>query len=328
MQSLSRRAPYERRGFALIAALWLVVALGAIGAAISAHARTRRLVVANALEEDRGLAAAEAGLAHLQSRLARLTASDSLPIRTVVDFAADPWREAPRLSIDATALGQERYRVVVEDAGGSLNINRATEEELKRFLIALPLDAGEATEIAESIMDWRDSDDLHRLHGAEAPDYLAHGSPVLPRNADFARVEELQYVKGVTPELLARARPFLTVFGSGEINLNAAPRPVLLALPGMTDEAVAVLLRQRGTAKAIHSLEELSANVSSGPRASLQKAMRVLMPLDMMPLIGFETRELHVQSEGWVDGSPIHKRVDALIVRKGIGGTVSLVRRS
>jgi hypothetical protein len=123
-------------------------------------------------------------------------------------------------------------------------------------------------------------------------------------------------------------QPFLTVFGSGEINLNAAPRPVLLALPGMTEEAVAVLLRQRGTAKAIHSLEELSANVSSGPRASLQKAMRVLMPLDMMPLIGFETRELHVQSEGWVDGSPIHKRVDALIVRKGIGGTVSLVRRS
>jgi hypothetical protein len=75
-------------------------------------------------------------------------------------------------------------------------------------------------------------------------------------------------------------------------------------------------------------MEELSLHVSSGARAALLKAMRELMPLDMMPLIGFETRELHVRSEGWTDGSPVHIVIDALIVRGGGSGVVAFKQSS
>ena len=310
-----------RRGFALVAALWLLVAFAAVGTAISIHARTRRLGAANSLDEDRGRAAAEAGLEHARSRLARLLAG-SLPQQMPV-VVGDQWREADLVMVDTTKLGDERYHVVIRDAGASLNLNLATEEELQRFFVALPIDAGRATEIAQSIMDWRDSDNLHRLHGAEVDDYLRMGSAVLPANDKFSRLEELRYVKGMTPEIFARTRQFFTLVGTGQINVNAAPRAVLLALPGIGEEAVAVLLHTRGSTQPIRSLQELSLQLSSGARATLTDAMP-----DLLPLAAFETRELDVRSQGWTDGSPVHEWIDALIVKAGGLGVVAFRQAS
>jgi general secretion pathway protein K len=320
------RAQFEdgtgaRRGFALIAALWLLVAFAAIGTGISIHARARRLSAANSLDEDRGRAAADAGLEHVRSRLARLLAGTLTLQQTPT--VGDSWSTASMALTDTVKLGDERYCVSVRDAGASLNINVANEQELERFFIALPIDAGRATEIAESIMDWRDSDNLHRLHGAEADDYLRLGSAVLPSNEKFSRLEELRYLKSVTPEIFARARPFLTLMGTGQININSAPRSVLLALPGMTEEAVSVLLQTRGSSQPIHSLQELSLRLSSGARASLIDANP-----ELLPLVAFETRELDVRSEGWTDGSPVHEWIDALIVKAGGLGVVVFRRAS
>jgi general secretion pathway protein K len=320
------RAQFEdgtgaRRGFALIAALWLLVAFAAIGTGISIHSRARRLSAANSLDEDRGRAAADAGLEHVRSRLARLLAG-TLTLQEM-PTVGDSWSTASTALTDTVKLGDERYHVSVRDAGASLNLNLANEQELERFFIALPIDAGRATEIAESILDWRDSDNLHRLHGAEADDYLRLGSAVLPANEKFSRLEELRYVKSVTPDIFARARPFLTLMGTGQININSAPRPVLLALPGMSEEAVSVLLQTRGSSQPIHSLPELSARLSSGARASLIDANP-----ELLPLAAFETRELDVRSEGWTDGSPVHEWLDALIVKAGGLGVVVFRRAS
>jgi general secretion pathway protein K len=306
-----------RRGFALIAALWLLVAFAAVGTAISVHARAKRLSAANSLDEDRGRAAAESGLDHARSRLARLIAGDASLSGGMPLLANDPWREANTVLVGTNQLGSERYSVSIRDANASINLNRATEEQLRRFFTALPIDASRATEIAESVMDWRDSDNLHRLHGGEADEYVRLGSTVLPANADFSRVEEAQYVKGMTPEIFARARPYLTLMGTGQVNLNTAPRPVLLSLPGMTDEAVGVLERTRGSAQPIRSVQELSLQLSSAARSTLAEAMPSLLPL-----ASFETRELHVRSDGWADGSPVHMWLDALVVRAGAVGIV------
>jgi general secretion pathway protein K len=318
----------ERRGFALIAALWLLVAFAAIGTAISVQARARRLGAANSLDEDRGHAAAEAGLEQTRGRLARLLGGNTPTGQQLIAPIGDPWRQAVLVRADTGRLGNERYLVSMQDAGASLNINRATEEQLERFFVALPIDARIADEIAQSVMDWRDSDDLHRIHGGEADDYLRLGSAVLPANASFSRLEELQYVKGMTPEIFLRARPYLTVMGTGMINMNTAPRPVLLALPGMTEEAVAVLERTRDSSQPIQSMEELSLQLSSGARAELARAMSSLLPFERIPAVGFDTRELHVRSEGWTDGSPVHKWIDALVVRAGGLGVVVFRRAS
>src|SRR5690606_8405821 len=129
-----------------------------------------------------------------------------------------------------------RFFVQARDAGSQLHLNVADEEELRRYFSALRMDYGKADRLAQAIMDWRDLDQSHRARGAERDDYLAAGSAVLPADGPFRRVSDLRFVMGMTSADYDLLSPHLTLFGSGRINLNSAPREVLLALPGVTEE--------------------------------------------------------------------------------------------
>src|SRR6266487_274433 len=280
----------QERGFALLAALWLLVALSALSLEVSLLARERRLAAANTLEEMQARAAADAGLEHARARLAAAARSGAL----------DPWRRPDSLLTEEVTLGDERYHVTLRDAGGALNLNRATDAELRRLFIALRVDAGQADRLAQVIMDWRDPDDLRRARGAERADYLGAGRGVLPRNGPFQSIEELGGVLSMTPEILEGVRPYLTLLGTGQVNLNAAPRPVLLALPGIGEEAAGVLLRHQGSRHPLHSLADLSLELSAGARAALEAETSALLAR-----VTFETREVEAVSDGWADGSPV-----------------------
>jgi general secretion pathway protein K len=290
----------HERGFALIAALWLVVALSALALEVSLVARERRLAAANTVEGTQGRAAADAGLEHARARLAGMLERGAL----------DPWRRVDSVLAQAVALGDARYRVTLRDAGSALNVNRASEAELRRLLVALRVDAGLADRLAQTIADWRDPDDLRRARGAEREEYLRAGRPVLPRNGPFQSIAELGSVLGMTPEILELIRPHLTLLGTGQVNLNAAPRPVLLALPGIGEEAAGVLLRRQNGARPLRSLAELSLELSSGARAVLQAETSALLARAT-----FETREVEAVSDGWVDGSPVRVHAQGLLVR-------------
>ena len=54
---------------------------------------------------------------------------------------------------------------------------------------------------------------------------------------------ELELIRGVTPQVYGVLKNFLTVYGSGRVNINTAAPPVLLALglrPELVDQIVAV----------------------------------------------------------------------------------------
>ncbi len=59
----------DRRGFALLAALGLLVAMSAVGLAVALRLRVSRLGAANVVEHAQALAAAEGGAAELRARL-------------------------------------------------------------------------------------------------------------------------------------------------------------------------------------------------------------------------------------------------------------------
>lgn len=307
----------NRKGFALIAALWLLVALSAIGLEFGRQSRAHRLSAANVLEGARAEAAAQAGVEHARARMtallldARRMASGFDPAR-----AADPWAAPQHAFTDTVELGRDgdvaEYSVALRDAGAALNLNRATEEELKRLFGALRVDAGLADRLAQTIGDWRDADDLHRARGAEREDYLRDRAAVLPANRLFQRVEELREVRGMTAEIFARVRPHLTVLGTGQVNLNSAGREVLLAIPGMSEEAAAMVLRSRRQGRRVASLNELSLELSAGPRQAFVDAMPMLLTRTAL-----ETREVELISEGRIDGSPVRVRVEGLLVRGG-----------
>jgi len=123
-------------------------------------------------------------------------------------------------------------------------------------------------------------------------------------------VAELLGVRGMTAALLERVRPHLTLLGSGQINVNLADRPVLLALPGMTEEAVAVLLRYRRQNRTVGLIADLQRDLSPAARRELAAALPTLLARTTT-----ETREVEVSSEAWLPGSPVHVRLTGLLVR-------------
>lgn len=311
-----------RSGFALIAALWLLVAISAAGLDMSVRARERRLAAANALEATRARAAAEAGLEHARAVLERRLAEAASGGGAVSpEVRLDPWADLRGLFPDSVVLGDVRYRVTLRDAGAAFNLNRAGEEELRRLFRALRVDYGEADRIAQAVADWRDPDDAHRARGAEREDYVRAGAVVLPRNGPFRELSELVHVRGVTAEVYERVRPYLTLIGTGRVNLNAAPRPVLLALPGLGEEAVAVLERARREGRRFRSVQELSLELSQAARERLSAALPALLSRAT-----FETEEVEVRVEGWTDGGVVRARGVALAVRTST--TAMMVSRS
>jgi general secretion pathway protein K len=140
------------------------------------------------------------------------------------------------------------YRLTDESA--RVNLNRATREVLDRLLQEAGVEKSVRDVIIDSILDWRDPNDEHRLNGAESDYYLGLPTPYRSKNADFASVDELLQVRGVTPELLY-GRPeapglaeHLTVFGSGSVNLNTAS-PVVLRALGFAPAEVEALVGRR-----------------------------------------------------------------------------------
>jgi general secretion pathway protein K len=317
-----RRTPSGHRpGFALIAALWLLVIIAAAGLEVSLRARDRRLVAANLLESAQARAAAEGGLEHARALLERLLVDGERgSAEARPEEWLDPWRRPETLFRDTVALGEAKYRIQLRDVGTALHLNRATEDELRRLFSALDVDFGRADQIAQSIMDWREPGDAHRARGAKREYYLRTGSPVLPRNAPFQELSEILFVRSMTPEIYQRAKPFLTLHGSGQVNLNAAERPLLLALPGMTEEAVAVLERYRRQARRIGNLDELARELSPTARSILVESRPRLLPR-----VTTEVREVEVYSEGWGAGGQVRARVEGLLVRSG--GRAHLVWR-
>jgi general secretion pathway protein K len=294
-----------------MAALWLVVLVGVTGYELSVRSRSRRLAVANSLEQTLAFAAADAALETVRGQLA-MRLGRPMDARPTDAPIADGWSDLDLLSRDTLVLGDARAWPRVYDAGARIQLNRATENDLCRFLTALPLDAGTADRMAVRIMDWRDADSFRRARGAERDDYVRAGARRLPANADFSRVEELRDVDGMTPELFARVAPFVTVLGTGQINVNTAPRAVLLSLPGMGDETVAAIVRAQQSRRPIGSLEELTTLLSSRARSSLLESMG-----ELQQRVSFESREVVVEADGWLDGSPVHVRTEALLARGG-----------
>ena len=116
----------------------------------------------------------------------------------------------------------------LEDEERRVNINTASAGLLSALIeIVCRVDSMSASEISASIIDWRDEDDIVTPGGAENSYYLRMGYSCA--NRQFYSVHELLLVKGIKPEIYQQLMPYITIFGSGKININTADEKVLFA---------------------------------------------------------------------------------------------------
>lgn len=133
--------------------------------------------------------------------------------------------------------GEFKIHYGVEDEEGKININEVGAKVLSQlFQRACGIEQELADEISYAIVDWRDTDDAlsHPEYGAESDYYEDLETPHESKNGKFESIEELLLVRGITQELFEKIRPFITIYGTGTVNINTAPRGVLLGL-GMND---------------------------------------------------------------------------------------------
>lgn len=246
---MKARRQEPEAGVVLIAVLWGVMVLAAIALALSSSVRVGVEGLQNRKEHLATYYAARGGLFRTIALLTNVPATSEeqffRPGQQKLEWAETPGRVA----------------VEVSDETGKVDLNRASPEVLQRLFEALGLDRRSAQALVDAVEDWRDPDSYHRLNGAEESYYLALPGSYRPANADFQSVEELLLVRGVTPELFyggyqvrgegqVERQPGLidcvTVYArSPRININYAPYPVLLAVPGLEPRVANYILSTR-----------------------------------------------------------------------------------
>jgi type II secretory pathway component PulK len=133
------------------------------------------------------------------------------------------------------------YEVRAVDETGKIAINAREVDEvvLGRILENLGYDEADSRVVADSIMDWRDEDDLHRDNGAEDDYYEALPRPYSCKDAPFDSIEELLLVRGVTREMyygskdVPGLRDIFSVYNpSARLTVSSLSEPVRYALCG------------------------------------------------------------------------------------------------
>lgn len=188
------KSVHSQRGGALVYVLWISIIVAALLASAISTVRTELQIT----RSQRDL--------FLQTQ-ALYTALDIAAFRAVSE---DNFLATPTAS-ETIPVGDFSVTVRSYAPHAPLDINRASEQSLSNFFIFLNVDKDKADRLAAQIADWRDADDLARINGAEANDYLHLPPEQRPQNRPFLSVSALKFIKDMTPALYECARPALSV---------------------------------------------------------------------------------------------------------------------
>lgn len=252
----------EAGGVALILVVWVMIVLVAIVGEFSYSMRTEINITRNFKEEAQAYQSALAGIESAKYEIlsAEKPADTYVNENGILIFNQD--EEEPERKDD---LGNGTLKYDIVDEEGKLNINTASRDQLKYIFLDSGVDSTEADVIVDSIIDWRDSNDMHMSNGAEEDYYRSLPEPYSCKDGPFDSVEELLMVKGMTPEILYGSSDasrdeedseeedvydgvakYLTVNGPGVININTAGRVVLEAVLGVEKADNIILQREAG----------------------------------------------------------------------------------
>ena len=219
-------------------------------------------------------------------------------------------------------LGDGEVRVTIEDEERKIDLNRimlpngnATDDRrlavFQRLLDTLGIDRA----VADAVVDWLDNDDNPRVGGAESSWYLGLPGPYRAKNDLFDTTGELRLVRGVTDEVFEKLRPFVTVSSSGLVNINTAPKEVLMSLSAGTDlnEGGAI---DASTADEIIAYRQNHPFTTASQIGNVSPFLRDLFARTLVrTLVDVRSTYFHVRSSGDVGGTV--RTIDAVGIRTG-----------
>lgn len=199
------------QGFALLIVLWAIVLLSLLFTHLVSAGRSEAEIASN-------LRAA----AKLQAQADGLIYSI---IFGLLGGPGGPWQANGRMH--KIRISSETAAVSIDNLAGRINPNTASPALLEALLHDCGADAVTARKLSQAIVDWRSPN----AQGAfEAPRYVAAGLPYSPAESPFQSIGELSLVFGMTPKLLARIAPHLSVYTEDNPDFLYADSTVRAAL--------------------------------------------------------------------------------------------------
>jgi general secretion pathway protein K len=246
---MKSRVTEAQKGLALFVVIWVIAILMVTALSFSFLTHTETYATRGFKESAGKKFLAEAGVDRGVIEILYRKANLNNPL---IQEGSEPWKADGTLYKEKAGDGY--YTVSIVGEAGKIDINKAPDVLLKNLLLNTGISEEQADSIVDCIMDWKDPSGLTRLHGAGNDYYQALPVPYSVKGAYFDTLEELLLVKGVTPDLLygdgshKGIIDFLTVkSGIAQINLNYAPKEVLMAIPGMTPDVADNIIQFRQT---------------------------------------------------------------------------------
>jgi general secretion pathway protein K len=257
-------AQQDSRGFVIVAVLWLLAALAALVTIFSVYlSNSARALALNDT--------------HLKTEVLVRAGIELTAYRLL---GGGKETRAPRGAFHVR-LGGARLAVSYVPEGTRIDLNVAPKEFIAGLLSVLGASDEDAKATADRIVAWRARAPTTSA-GDEDALYRAAGKSYSPRQAPFPHVNELALVLGMTPALVERALPFLTVFnGTPGVDALTAPPEVIAALPGMTPLILKDFLDTRATLpnNPAAIAKALGPAASKAATAKNSKAYRILVRL-------------------------------------------------
>ncbi|HWE93277.1 MAG TPA: type II secretion system protein GspK [Tepidisphaeraceae bacterium] len=187
------RRPRCQRGIIFVTAMWVTLILGALVLLFARSMRVETTAAGNRL------AAHQVSTIELGAEQYVMSAVDGCNGDAVTVLATPA--EQLQLGtgyfwiLQAFPTDDSTYAFGITDESSKLNLNIAGDAELA----LLP---GMTQDVADSIVDWRDTDSNVTGQGAESDYYNALQRPYAAKNAPMESIEEIYLVKGITDEIM------------------------------------------------------------------------------------------------------------------------------
>lgn len=240
------RADSRAGGFALMVVIIILLIVSFLASQLILQVQTEQKIAFNVKKKATARFLAEAGIQMaLLKILEPKTALDEAETESnLVQFIGGKTYD--------TFFNQGKISYSAVNESGKIDLNRAPRQVFELFFEYHGIEPDAAATIIDSLMDWRDSDDLLRLNGAEKNYYEDLEDPYIPRNGEIEDPAELVLIQGA--DALAEKFVLEDVFtvnnSDGKINFNSLTPDMLAFLTeGDTaqQEAYRVSMESLGT---------------------------------------------------------------------------------
>ena len=252
----------NQNGVALMVVLWVLVLLIALATEFAFSMKSEVNTTRNYKEDIQAYHLAKAGI---QMAMAEIlypsTFHASHQDFGLVMGVSSKESERRSTKLDKTAyrnsighkikLGSGLITYSLQDENSKIPINKITRNTLVKVLTSAGVDSKAKKDvIADSILDWMDSDKNHRLNGAENDFYQNLTPPYFAKNAPIENLDELSKIRGIDEKILYGTNQrkglinFFTTYNVKSVNPNTASPEILSII--FSESQAKSIMKKRG----------------------------------------------------------------------------------